>query len=159
MDVAVLLVGLEGFRLLGEKVPAVGVPLVQLGDHLFDLQVILVALVGLQGGDELFHLAQGLLVVDGQEHPGLDIQQLGGHGDKLAGHLQVQLLALVHPGQVLVQNQGDLDVLDLHFIFAQQMENQVQRTCEVLQVLGPGLHHPLQMIDRTVQSYASRPLK
>ena len=111
--------------------------------------------MGLQGGNELFHLAHGLLVVDGQEHPGLDIHQMGGHGNKLTGYLQIQLLALVHPGQVLVQDQGDLDVLDLHFVFAQQVQNKVQRPHKVLQILGAVLDHPLQMIDGTVQSRPS----
>ena len=125
VDVAVGPVGLEGLGGLCDKVPAIAELLVQQGDDLFDFQIVFVALMGLQGGNELFHLAHGLLVVDGQEHPGLDIHQMGGHGNKLTGYLQIQLLALVHPGQVLVQDQGDLDVLDLHFVFAQQVQNKV----------------------------------
>ena len=106
----------------------------------------------LQRGHQLFQFGEGLLIVDGQQHAGLDIDQLGRHGDELAGYLQVQLPPLVHPGQILVQNEGDLNVLDLHLVFAQQVKDQVQGADKVLHVLCFGLDHPFQVVDRTVQS-------
>ena len=152
MDIAVGPVRLNGLRHFGDEVSPIAVPPVQQGGDLLDFQIVLIALVLLQAGNELLHLAQGLLVVDGEEHPRLDIDQLGGHGDKLAGYLQVHLLAGGHPGQILVQDQRDLNVLDLHLVFAQQVKDQVQGADKVLHVLCFGLDHPFQVVDRTVQS-------
>ena len=157
VDIAVAPVRTNRLRRLGKAVPAHAVLLVQLRDHLPNLQIALIPLVGLQGGNELLHLAQSLLIVDGQQHPGLDIDQVGGHGDKLAGHLQIQFLPLGHPLEVLVQDQSDLDVLDLHFVFIQQMEDQIQRTHKILQILGFHLDHPLQVIDGAVHGRTSLP--
>ena len=113
---------------------------------------MLLSLVGLQGRNELFQLGQCLLVVDGQQHPGLDIHQVGSHGYKLAGNLQIQLPSPVHPGQILVQDQGELNVLYLHLVFGQQMEDQIQGTHKVLHPGFLCLYHPFQVVDRTVQS-------
>ena len=113
------------------------------------------ALVLLQGGDELLHLGEGLLIVDGEKHSGLDEYQLGRHGYKFAGHLQVQLLALVHPVHVLVQNHRNLDVLDLHLVLGQQAEDQVQRAGKVLHVLRLCLDHLFQMKNRRL--YVTHP--
>ena len=155
MNVLIALLGGGGLRGLGDVVPAVQPPLVQLVHHRFDLQIVLVALAGLQGRDQLFHLGKSLLVVDGQEHPGLDIHQMGGHSHKLTGDFQVQLPAAVHPLQVLFQNQGDLDVLNLHLVFTEQVEDQVQRAGKILQIFRLRLDHVLQMVDRTVQTLTS----
>ena len=155
VDVAVNLIGLDRLGLLGQIVPADLVAAVQGGGHRLDLQIILIALVGLQGGDELLHLADSLLVVDGEEHAGLDINQVGGHGHKVAGHLQVQLLPPVHPLHVLVQDEGDLDVLNLQLVFAQQVEDQVQRTHKVLHMLLLCLHHPFQVVNGCLQGPTS----
>ena len=155
MDVAVYLIGLDRLGHLGQVVPANLITAVQGGDHRFDLQIIFVALVGLQGGDELFHLAHGLLVVDGQQHPGFDIHQVGSHGDKVAGNLQVQLPPLIHPLHVLVQNEGNLNVLDFQLVLAQQVEDQVQRAHKVLHILLFCLHHPFQVVNGSLQGPTS----
>ena len=110
------------------------------------------ALVGLQGGNELFHLREGLLVMDGQEHPGFNENKLGRHGHELAGHFQIEFLAPLHPGQILLQDHRDLDILDLHFIFAQKMEDKIKGAGKVLQSLRAGLYHFFQVIDGTVHS-------
>ena len=146
MDVAVGLVRLDSLRRLGQVVQPHRVAIRQSGHHRLDTDVVLPPLMLLQGGHQLFQLGESLLVVDRQQHPGLDIHQLGRHGDELAGHLQVQLPPLVHPGQILVQNQGDLNVLDLHLVLAQQMEDQVQGAVEVLHIL-PVLDHFFQMVN------------
>ena len=56
MDVAVYLIGLDRLGHLGQIVPANLIAAVQGGDHRFDLQIVLVALAGLQGRDQLYHL-------------------------------------------------------------------------------------------------------
>ena len=75
---------------------------------------------------------------------------MGGHGHKLAGHLQVHLLAPVQIGQILVQDQGNGDVLYLDFILAQQKQDQVQRPLEILKLLF-SLNHLFQLINGTFQ--------
>ena len=147
MDVAVAPLGLKGLRLLHHQVPAIAIAAVQLRHHSLDLQIVLAALVGLQSGDQLLHLAQGLLVLNGQQHPRFDKNQLGGHGDELAGYLQIHLLAFLHPDQILIQDQRDLNVPDLHLIFAQQVQDQIQGAYKVLPVLFFALHHPFQVVD------------
>ena len=111
--------------------------------------------MGLQSGDELFHLAHGLLVVDGQQHPGLDVHQVGGHGYELAGYLQVKLAALIHPLHILVQDEGDLDILDLQLVLAQQVEDQVQWTHKVPHAFLLRLHHPFQVVNGCLQGPTS----
>ena len=53
-------------------------------------------------------------------------------------------------GQILVQDQGNGDVLDLDFILAQQKQDQVQRPLEILKLLF-SLNHLFQLINGTFQ--------
>ena len=86
--------------------------------------------------DELFHLRLrfGFFRL-GQQHARLDVHQMRRHRDKLAGNLHVHALALVEPGKILLQNRRDADVLNFYFIFAQQKQNDIQRTVKILQRL------------------------
>ena len=72
----------------------------------------------LQGLKQRVHLAFGLVILNGQQHPGLEIHQMGRHDDKFAGHLQIKLLPPGHPVQILVQQKGNLDVPNLDLVFA-----------------------------------------
>ena len=113
----------------------------QLLPHGFHVSIALSPAALLQGLDQGLHLALGLLVLDGEEHPGFQVDQVGGHGGKLAGGLQVQPLPLVQPAQVLVADQGDGDILNLHLVLTQQKQNQVQGPLKVLKLLRPGVDH------------------
>ena len=73
---------------------------------------------------------------------------MGGHRDKLAGHLKVELLSFFDPVQILIQDQRDLDILDLHLVFTEQMKDQIQRPHEVLHILFFCLYHTFQVVDR-----------
>ena len=126
----------------------------QLGGDSLDLRVVLAAAPLLQGFDKQVHLTLGLLVLDGQKHPGFDEHELGGHGDKLAGHLQVHPLPPLQVLQILVQDQGDRNVRNLYLIFRQQVEDQIQGPLEVLHSL-PAVHHALQLVDRAVHPVTS----
>ena len=95
-----------------------------------------------------------LAVLQGEEHPGLDEHELGGHGDELAGHLQVHPLAQLQVAEVLVQDQRDGDILYLDLIFAQQEQYEVQRSLEVLQ-LPPVMHHLFQLEYRALHPHTS----
>ena len=96
------------------------------------------------------HLVFGLLILQGQEHPCLDIHQVGSHGHKLAGHLQVHLLAPVQIRQILVQNQGNGDILYFDLILTQQEQDQVQGPLKILELLF-SLDHLFQLINGTFQ--------
>jgi hypothetical protein len=58
-----------------------------------------------------------LLLPSGQQHLGFDIHQLSGHGDKLAGHVHIQLPHPANMLQILLQNLSDGDIVDADFIF------------------------------------------
>ena len=89
--------------------------------HGFDLGVVFIAAPLLQGLDQSVHLTLRLFVLNGQQHSGLDVNQMGSHGNKLAGYFQVHLLALGEPLEILVTDQRNGDVLDFHLIFAQKI--------------------------------------
>ena len=146
-----LLLG-QRLGLAHQIVPPELVPPRQHTGDTFDALITLLVLVFLQGRHELLHLAQSLFVVDGEEHAGLDVHQMGGHDDKLTGHLQVQPLPLFHPLQVLVQKQGDGDVPDFDFVFTQQVENEVQRPVKVLHALLSYFYHLVQMVYRDIHT-------
>ena len=145
---------LQGLRVPAQDVPAELPHRTQDGGDPLDPLVVLAAAPLLQGANQLLHLAFGLLVLQGQEHSGLDEHQLSGHGDKLAGHLQIHLLAQLQVGQILLQNEGDGDILYLDLVLAQQIEDQIQRALKVLHAL-PAVHHALQFIDRYIHPVTS----
>ena len=112
----------------------------------------------LQGPDQGVHLALGFLVLQIQQHTGLNEHQLGCHGDELAGNLQIHPLALFQIRLVLLQDQRDGDVLYLYFIFSQQVQYQIERPLEILQrLVAPCLYHLFQLENRIVQIYTSKP--
>ena len=79
---------------------------------------------------------------------------MGGHGDELAGHLQIHLLAPLQILQILVKDQGNGDILYLDLIFAQQEQDQIQRALEILQRFAAlGLHHLFQLENGIIQWY------
>ena len=68
----------------------------------------------------------------GQEHPALDLHQRGGHDEKFAGDLEVQLLHRVQDRDVLLRHRLDRDVVDVYLVLADQEEQQVERALEDL---------------------------
>ena len=75
---------------------------------------------------------------------------MGSHGHKLAGHLQIHLLAPVQIRQILVQNQGNGDILYFDLILTQQEQDQVQGPLKILELLF-SLDHLFQLINGTFQ--------
>ena len=77
---------------------------------------------------------------------------MGSHSDELAGHLQIHLLAPLQIFQILVQNQGDGDILYFDLVLTQQEQDQIQRAFEILQrFVALGLYHLFQLENRIVQ--------
>ena len=95
----------------------------------------------LQRLDQGIHLALRFFVLDGQQHTGLDVHQMGCHRHKLTGHLQIHLLTALQPTDILVANQRNRDILDLHLILAQKEQDQIQRALKVLHLLLFGANH------------------
>ena len=67
-----------------------------------DAQIGVLLLALLQGLNKLLHLVLRFLVLDGQQHPRLDVHQVRRHRDELARHLKVKLLTLLEVGKVLL---------------------------------------------------------
>ena len=83
-----------------------------------------------------------------QQHLGFNQHQVGGHGDKLAGNLHIQLLHFVQVRQILLQNGSDGNILNLYFVFAEQKKNHIQRPLKILAGFGFGVNDSFQLILR-----------
>ena len=73
------------------------------------------------------------LLLLGQEHPALDDHQGGGHHDELAGHVDVQRAHLLKVGQILRGDAADGDVVDVHLLLANEVEEEVKGPLEGLE--------------------------
>lgn len=77
---------------------------------------------------------------------------MGGHGNELAGYLQIHLLALLQIFLILIQDQRNGDILYFDFILTQQEQDQIQRALKILQRLTAlGLHHLFQFENGIIQ--------
>ena len=105
LGVQIDLAPLHGFRVPGENIPAKLLHGSKPLGHGLDLGIVLIAAPLLQRLDQGVHFALGFRVLNGQQHAGLDVHQMRGHGDKFTGHIQIHLLALGKPLQILVADQ------------------------------------------------------
>ena len=64
----------------------------------------------------------------------LDLNQHAGHGEELAHLAHVQLLQDLQVLQILVGDQRDGDIDDFHLMLADQVEEQVQRAAEDVEI-------------------------
>ena len=76
----------------------------------------------------------GLAAVDGEHHAALDHHERGGHHDELARHVEVELAHEVEVLHVLLGDAPDRDVVDVQFLAADQVQKQVKRALEYLEV-------------------------
>ncbi len=74
------------------------------------------------------------LRIFGQQHARLDVDQRRGHVDELGAQLDVQFHGALHVFQILLRDGGNGDVVDVDLLFANQVEQQVERTIVLLQV-------------------------
>ena len=96
----------------------------------------------------LLALGAGLLVgarVGREEHPALDVGERRRHHEELAREVEVEHLHRLEVGGVLVGDAGDGDVVDVHLVLADEVEQEVERTLEDLEadlvVVGLELQH------------------
>ena len=64
-----------------------------------------------------------------QQHPRLDVEKRRRHHKEFADHIQIFLIHLPNVLHILVRDLGDRDIVDIHFVFFNQMEKKIQRTC------------------------------
>jgi hypothetical protein len=62
-----------------------------------------------------------------QQHPALDVNQQGSRINKLASHVHVAGFELVHISQKLRRYGGNGNVVNVDVLFADQVQQQVQR--------------------------------
>src|SRR3989441_6384164 len=68
-----------------------------------------------------------------RSHPGLDVDQRGRHHQELAGDYQVQRLHRADVVEVLLGDHRDRDVVNVDLVLLDQMQQEVQRTLELIQ--------------------------
>ena len=62
-----------------------------------------------------------------QQHLGLDVDQGGCHVDKFGTQIHVHFTRFVHVFKILRRDGRDRDVLDIDLLFADQVQQQVER--------------------------------
>ncbi len=68
-----------------------------------------------------------------QQRPRLDVDQRGRHDQELTRHIQIHLLHQIDVLEVLVRDEGDRNVVDVHLMLLDEVQQQVERSFEVLQ--------------------------
>jgi hypothetical protein len=89
-----------------------------------------------------------------QEHGRLDLHQRGGHDQEIARQIDVESLEDLDVLQVLVGDLGDGDIVDIHLFLADEIEQQIERAGEDVEVdavisqrsLLPGLVVPVLVL-------------
>jgi hypothetical protein len=89
-------------------------------------------------------LARGVArrgVLSRHEHPRLDLHQRGGHDEELARRVDVDAARPVHLDathvlEILVRDRSDGDVVQVHLVLADEVQQQVEGTLELVQPHG-----------------------
>ena len=142
-------------RLTAEDLPPLLAALHQLAGRLLEL------LVFQEPPDQLGPRVFACLILlvplgfNRQQHPGLDVDQRGRHHQELAGDRQVQRLHRADVVEVLLGDQRDRDVVDVDLVLLDQMQQEVQRTLELIQSDAIGV---LRHIETDVTILCHRPL-
>src|SRR6202035_1625246 len=63
-----------------------------------------------------------------EEHFGFDVDERGGHVDEFGGDVDVLNFELVEVVEVLRGDFGDLDVVDVHFLLFDEVEQEIEGT-------------------------------
>jgi hypothetical protein len=85
--------------------------------------------------DKFFARVFSLLVGTGQgvrreKHLGLDVDKRRRHVNELRGHIYVELFELMKIVEVLRRDLGDLDIVNVHFLLFDEVEQEIERTLE-----------------------------
>ena len=72
-------------------------------------------------------------LIAGQEHFALDIDQRCCHNKELTHHIHIFRLHLPDISHVLIRNQYNRNIINIYFVFFDQMQEQIQRALKYLQ--------------------------
>ncbi len=89
-----------------------------------------------------------------QQHLRLDVNQRRGHDEELAGDVQIQLLHQRDRVEILRRDQRDRDVVDVHLVGANEVEQQIERPLEVREPDGERLGRRLEVCVKAGHRYA-----
>jgi hypothetical protein len=65
-----------------------------------------------------------------EQHFGFDVDERGGHVNEFGGDVDVEMFELVEVVEILRGDFGDLDVVNIHFLLFDEIEQEVERTFE-----------------------------
>ena len=63
----------------------------------------------------------------GQQHGGLDVNEPRGHLQKFAGNLQAAFAHLLDGAQILLEQLGNLDIINIQLVPGYQLQDEVER--------------------------------
>ena len=66
-----------------------------------------------------------------QQHLRLDVNERRGHHEELAGDVEVELLHQLDRVEVLLRDERDRDVVDVHLVLLDEVQQQIERPLEV----------------------------
>ena len=67
----------------------------------------------------------------GQQQRTFHLYEMGRHIDELAGNLHAVLLHFTNGGGVLLDQFHDVDIIEVHFIFAHEIQQQIKRAFKI----------------------------
>ena len=75
----------------------------------------------------------------GQEHLRLDVDERRGHDEIVAGDVEVELLHQADRVEVLLRDERDRDIVDVHLVLLDEVQQQIERSLELLEPDGKGV--------------------
>ena len=84
----------------------------------------------------------------GQERLRFNIQKIRGHGHKFARHVEINLFHSLYALHILVEHKGDRYIVNIDFVFGNELEQQVKRTLKHFQLEYGLVHTPPPYIRR-----------
>ncbi len=86
--------------------------------------------------ERLARILLGILlrgIVARQQHPRLDVDERRRHHEKFTGDIETQFGHQIQVFEVLLRDEDDRDVVDVHLVLLDEVQQQIERALEVLQ--------------------------
>ena len=77
---------------------------------------------------------------------------MGGHVNELAGNLHAVILQVADGGRVLVDEFHDVDIIEVHLIFAHQVQQQIKRAFKIFYFKSKNFRQKINTPTVTLQS-------
>ena len=88
----------------------------------------------------------------GQQQGTFHLHQMGGHVNELAGNLHAVILQVTDGGRVLVDEFHDVDIIEVHLIFAHQVQQQIKRAFKIFYFKSKNFRQKINTPTVTLQS-------